>query len=204
MSGNAESNMLRARFKSLKTHPVSGEDAIRSPYFCSHSFTCARKRSRSAGVSMDITCRNSLRRCLASVRLGLIRHHISPWRWIWTKQRWIMILGQSLRKTLIRCWFPSTVALFGDNSRFANETQNLKRSDGPSETSGSPYNTEWLSASITAKIPRRCLRMVPSKIRYRYAERTWVLQGGWSNQYSIIRLMVEMLCPLWIDSCRMV
>lgn len=140
MSGNAESNMLRARFKSLKTHPVSGEDVIWCPYFCSHSFTCARNRSRSAGVWMDITWRNSSRKCLASVRFGLCRHHISPWRWIWTKQRWITIFGQSVRKILIRCGFPSTVALIGDKLRWVNETQNLERSDGPSEISGSPYN----------------------------------------------------------------
>lgn len=105
--------MLLARFKSLNTQPRSGLDWIFEPYRSSHSWQAFRKASFWVEALIWVSPIKRAFNFLAIAVFGLARHHCRPWRWIWTKQRCISIVGQTKQKARITVGLPSTVTLFG-------------------------------------------------------------------------------------------
>lgn len=127
MLGRAFRSMLRARFKSLKTRPLSGLKAMSLPYRSSHEATLSRNRSRSSLVLMSKTFKKRSLSSLASWRRGLCLSQTSPCLWTWTKQRCRKASGQISLSTLRTAGLPSVVKLKGLRPRsFKRYKEGLK------------------------------------------------------------------------------
>jgi len=143
-------------------------------------------------------------RCLASVLLGLLRHQLKPWRWMWTIQRWIMMLGHSSLSILKTWGLPSMVQLIGDSPFCFNGWK--KANNWGIEFSLTPYCPAmmvFVTASMSVTMLTGRCKNVPSKIRCLGAFRAWRKTGGQLRRFLwMIRLSVDGECPLCSDNWR--
>jgi len=183
MSGMALINILLARPISLNTLPLSLDIAIKLPYLFSHKYSWIRKFVHSSWLVIDTTCRNNSLNNLLSVRLGKRRHHINPCLCICTRQRCIIIFGQSSLITLMTCGLPSLTQLAGYRPAFCSDS--IKRLTWKDEFSAMPYLPAiilWKEASMTAKIPVRPIKKVPSIMICLTYCKSVLTTRGWSSQ----------------------